>query len=107
MSWIQINRLMALVMAAFKIMYVVMLNKTESHIESDQNKFGFKCRYTTDLCIYSPKNIIQPYKNHNSPMFTCFPGAFRAFDRVVFRSLSKNSLIMGPSVNSYISVLLA
>jgi hypothetical protein len=39
------------------------------------------------MCIYSLKNVIQYYRQQNSPVFSCFLDASRAFDRINYWSL--------------------
>ena len=47
--------------------------------------------YSTDMCIFTLKNIIKYYTEQNSPVFTCFLYASKAFGRVnhwtLFRKL--------------------
>ena len=85
----------ALVTAASKILEIVILNLIESYIETSHHQFGFKSKHSTDLCIYSLKNIVQYYKYHNSPVFACFLDASRAFDRVNFWSLFNKLIARG------------
>ena len=80
-------RPIALVTAASKILELVLLNNIESFIDTKHTQFGFKRKHATDLCIYSLKNVIQYYRQHNSPVFTCFLDASRAFDRVNYWTL--------------------
>jgi hypothetical protein len=80
-------RPIALVTISSKIIELVFLNHIESYIETGDNQFGFKRKHGTDLCIYSLKNVINYYRHHQSPVFTCFLDASRAFDRVNFWSL--------------------
>ena len=55
------------------------------------NQFGFKKKHSTDLCIYTLKNVIEYYRKQRSPVFACFLDASKAFDRVnhwtLFRKL--------------------
>ena len=80
-------RPIALVTAASKILELVLLNNIESFIDTGHTQCGFKRKHATDLCIYSLKNVIQYYRQHNSPVFTCFLDASRAFDRVNYWTL--------------------
>ena len=88
-------RPIALVTAASKILEIVILNHIELYIDTSHNQFGFKRKHSTDTCVYALKNIIQYYKQHNSPVFTCFLDASRAFDRVNFWSLFKKLVDRG------------
>ena len=80
-------RPIALVTVSSKLLELVFLSHIESYIETCDNQYGFKKKHGTDLCIYSLKNVIQYYRQHNSPVFTCFLDASRAFDRVNFWTL--------------------
>jgi hypothetical protein len=80
-------RPIALVTAASKLLELVLLNNIETCIESSHNQFGFKSKHATDMCIYSLKNVIHYYRQHNSPVFSCFLDASRAFDRIYYWSL--------------------
>lgn len=73
----------------------VILCKIESYIDTSHNQFGFKRKHSTDLCIYALKNIVQYYRHHNSPIFTCFLDASRAFDRVNFWCLFDKLIVRG------------
>ena len=53
------------------------------------NQFGFKKGHSTDHCIYVLKNVIQYYRRYNSPVYTCFLDASKAFDRVNHGTLFK------------------
>ena len=89
------DRPIALVTAASKILELVILSNTEMSIVTSHNQFGFRSKHSTDLCIYSLKNVVQYYRHNNSPVFTCFLDASRAFDRVNHWSLFKNLIHRG------------
>ena len=59
-------------------------------------QFGFKSNHSTDMCIFVLKEIIDFYKRHNSPVFSCFMDATKAFDRVnhwtMFRKLINRNI---------------
>ena len=55
----------------------------DAHLDTSDNQFGFKQKRSTDLCIYTVKSIIQYYNYYNSPVYTCFLDASKAFDRPV------------------------
>jgi hypothetical protein len=88
-------RPIALVTAASKILELVILNHIECFINTSSTQFGFKRKHATDLCIYSLKNTIQYYREHSSPVFTCFLDASRAFDRVNYWTLFKKLIQRG------------
>jgi len=88
-------RPIALVTAASKVLEIVILNHIELYIDTSHNQFGFKRKHSTDICVFALKNVIQFYKQHNSPVFTCFLDASRAFDRVNHWSLFKKLVERG------------
>ena len=45
-------------------------------------QFGFKSNSSTDLCVFSLKQVIDYYKVNGSPVYLCFLDASKAFDRV-------------------------
>ena len=53
--------------------------------------FGFKRKHSTDLCIFTVKNVTKYYTQENSSAFTCFLDASKAFDKInhytLFRKL--------------------
>ena len=42
----------------------------------------FKTKHSADMCIFTVKIIIKYYTGHNTPAYTCFLDASKAFDRV-------------------------
>ena len=68
------------------------------YLSTTDNQFGFKKDHSTDHCIYSLyvlKNIMQYYRNYNSPVYTCFLDASKAFDRINHWTLLKKLLNRG------------
>ena len=66
----------------------------DTHLVTSDNQFGFKQKHSTDLCIYRVKSVIQYYNYYNSPVYTCFLDASKAFDRVNHWTMFKK-LILG------------
>ena len=68
----------------------------ETHLLTSDNQFGFKPQHRTDLCIFTVKSVIYYYNLCNSPVFTCFLDASKAYDRVnhwtLFKELMKRSV---------------
>ena len=68
----------------------------ETHLVTSDNQFGYKRQYGTDLCIFTVKSVIKYYNLSNSPVFTCFLDASKAYDRVnhwtLFKKLLKRSV---------------
>ena len=55
--------------------------------DTTDNQFGLKEGHSTDHCIFALKNILQYYKSNNSPVYSCFLDASKAFDRVNYWTL--------------------
>ena len=51
----------------------------------------YKKQHSTDMCIFTLKSVIKYYTRQNTPVFSCFLDASKAFDRVnhwkLFRKL--------------------
>ena len=47
-----------------------------------ENQFGFKSNSSTDLCVFSLKQVIDYYRYNGSPVYLCFFDVSKAFDRV-------------------------
>ena len=75
-------RPIALVTLCSKLFEVVLLRLIDPFLKTCDNQFGFKADHSTDLCIFTLKSTIQYYRDNNSPVFTCFLDASKAFDRV-------------------------
>ena len=56
--------------------------KLESFLHSSDYQFGFKANHSTDLCIYTLKEVIDFYKSQSTSIYVCFMDASKAFDRV-------------------------
>ena len=82
-------RPVAIVTACSKLFEFILLQLMDDHLTTSDNQFGFKSKHSTDLCIFTLKNVIDYYKNQNSPVFTCFLDASKAFDRVNHWTLFK------------------
>ena len=89
-------RPVALVTPCSKILESVLLNIIDDYLLTHDNQFGFKDKHSTDMCIFALKSVIEYYKNHSSPVFTCFLDASKAFDRVnhwtLFKTLSDRNV---------------
>ena len=57
--------------------------------------FHFKQKHSTDLCIYTVKSIVQYYNYYNSPVYSCFLDASKAFDRVNHWTMFKKLILRG------------
>ena len=63
------------------------MNIIESHLITKDNQFGFKKKHSTDLCIFTVKSVIKYYNLYNSPVYSCFLDASKAYDRVNYWAL--------------------
>ena len=89
-------RPIAIVMTLSKIFELCIMRKVETQLITSDNQFGFKREHGTDLCIFTVKSVIKYYNLHNSPVYTCFLDASKAYDRVnhwtLFRKLLNRSI---------------
>ena len=72
----------ALVTAASKIFELCLSIILEDYLVTHDQQFGFKRKHSTDLCIFTVKSVTKYYKQENSPVFTCFLDASKAFDKI-------------------------
>ena len=49
-------------------------------------------KHSADMCLLSAKRIMKYYKEHGSPVFTCFLGASKAFARINHWTLFKKMI---------------
>ena len=52
------------------------------YIITHDHQFGSKSKHSTDMCIFTVKSIVKYYTRQNSPVYTCFLEASKAFDRI-------------------------
>ena len=70
----------AIFIALSKIFELCIMRKVETQLITSDNQFGFKRDHGTDLCIFI--TVIKYSNLHNSPVYTCFLDASKAYDRV-------------------------
>ena len=75
-------RLIALVTACSKIFKLCILSIIEYYIFTHDHQFSFKKKHENDMWIYTVKSMIKLYTRQNSPVYTCFLDASKAFDRI-------------------------
>jgi hypothetical protein len=80
-------RPIALTTVMSKIFEILILNCYQGFLVTTDNQFGFKQYHSTDLCVYTFKQVIEYYKRNSSPMYICFLDASKAFDRVNHKML--------------------
>ena len=98
-------RPIALVTVASKILDIILLELLTPYLNTTDNQFGFKKGHSTDHCIFALQNVIQYYKSNNSPVYSCFLDASKAFDRVNHWTLFRKLLNRGVPV-VFIRILL-
>ena len=62
-------RPIALTSVLSKVFETVLLSKLESVFETSDYQFGFKSHHSTDLCIYTLKEIVEYYKSHSTSVY--------------------------------------
>ena len=72
------------------------LQQISLFLRTSSNQFGFKHKYSTDQCVFLYKQAVSYYGNQNSPVFSTFLDASKAFDRVnhklLFKKLSNRNV---------------
>ena len=80
-------RPIAITSVASKILELVLLKHLSDHLNTQCNQFGFKSKHSTDMCIFTLKQIIEFYVSKGSPVYVCYLDASKAFDRISHWSL--------------------
>ena len=75
-------RPIALTNTLSQIIEKLILARCSSLLQTTENQFGFKSNSSTDLCVFSLKQVIDYYKGNGSPVYLCFLDVSKAFDRV-------------------------
>ena len=75
-------RPLALTCIVSKILEFLILNRYRDLFKTTANQFGFKCKLSTEMCIFSLKQVIEYYKMYNSPIYLSFLDASKAFDKI-------------------------
>ena len=75
-------RPIALASVVSKVLEIVLMLRLEACLVTSVNRFGFKRKHGTDMCIYALKETILKYRCLNASMFLCFLDASKAFDRI-------------------------
>ena len=75
-------RPIALSSSASKLVESVLHERMKQHLTTNADQFGFKQKYSTDICVLALKETVGYYYSINTPMFVCFIDIKSAFDRV-------------------------
>ena len=81
------------------------LQQISPFLTVSSNQFGFKRKHSTDQCVFLYKQAISYYVNQNSPVFSTFLDASKAFYRVNHKLLFKK--LSNRNVPAYFVRLLA
>ena len=91
-------RPIALVTATSKLFESCLLEILQMYLITHDHQFGFKTKHSADICIFTVKSIIKYYTGHNTPVYTCFLDASKAFDRVNHWTLFTKLIYSGISL---------
>ena len=75
-------RPIALATIITKMFESVLLLKCAEYLSTSENQFGFKSCHSTDLCIYTLKELIDYYNTRGTTVYVTFLDASKAFDRI-------------------------
>ena len=75
-------RPIAVTCIASKVLENCIIGKYDNLLHSTDNQFGFKSEHSTDMCVFTLKEIVQSYTSSGSPVYMCFMDASKAFDTV-------------------------
>jgi hypothetical protein len=92
-------RPVAIVSACSKILESCLMHFVDPCLSTSDNQFGFKSEHSTDMCILALKSVTYYYAEFNSPVYSCFLDASKAFDRVNHWTLFYKLLKRGVSVS--------
>ena len=65
----------------------IILNRLENYLSTTDYQYGFKTGHGTDTCIFMLKEVINYYKNLNTPIFLCFLDIKSCFDLISYNKL--------------------
>lgn len=75
-------RPIALTTIVSKLLETILIHRYRDLLTTTDNQFGFKEKVSTDLCVFTFKQIVEYYRTRSSPVYVCFLDASKAFDRV-------------------------
>ena len=65
-----------------KVFERILLLRCENFLLVSDNQFAYSKNLSTELCIYTMKQIIFSYNKCNTPIYACFIDIRKAFDRI-------------------------
>ena len=65
-----------------KLLELVILEKCERCLKTNDNQFAFKQNHSTDQAIFILKEVISYYHRNDTPVFVCFMDVSKAYDKV-------------------------
>ena len=80
-------RPIAIATSASQLLEMLLLNRLEPFLGTTDNQFGSKKGHGTDTCIYVLKDILNYYRQLQTPIFVCFIDIKSAFDKISYKKL--------------------
>ena len=65
-----------------KLLELFILENCKEAISTSDTQFGFKENHSTDMCVFTKKEVVQYYVSLGSPIYLSFMDARKAFDKV-------------------------
>ena len=82
-------RPIAIATALSKVLEQVLLSRLARYLWTAGSQFGFKQAHGTEMAIFALKQIVDVYRNQNTPVYMCFLDAKKAFGRVNHWTVAK------------------
>ena len=86
-------RPIALSSIASKIFEHIIILRLEEYVWTNDNQFGFKSGYSTDLCIYALSKFIEYFKSRSTSVYVAFLEASKAFDKISHWTLVRKLIV--------------
>ena len=64
-------------------------------MRTSSNQFRFKPKHSTDISVFLFKQTVSSYRNQNTPVFSAFLDATKAFDKINHQILFKKLVLRG------------
>ena len=88
-------RPIALVTVISKLLERYILHRILPSLHTSQNQFGFKPKHSSDMSVFLLKQTISSHVDRNTPVFTVFLDASKAFDKVNHDVLFQKLIVRG------------